>query len=75
MKVQIMSRKISATDCTLTVKLEGVAGYMQVSLPTHEVLTEESLKAAIKTSLDQMSLVLDRMALVDVLQFKEIELD
>ena len=75
MKVQIVNRSITPTTCFVEVKHEGMKGYSRIMLPTHEILTEESLKAAIKTAIDQLAVMKERMALLDGLMFQDIELD
>lgn len=75
MKVQIVNQFTTPTACVLELKLEGMEGYQRIPLPTHKTLTYETLKAAIRTGIEQMALMKERMALIETLMFKEIELD
>lgn len=76
MKIQIVNWRITPVSAEIDIKLEGLYGGMtRLVLPTHEVLTEESLKAAIKTALEAAKVMEERMAILKLLMFKEIEID
>ena len=73
MKVQIVGYTYTPLDAQLLISCDGIRS--RIPLPTHEKLTEESLKTAIKTGMDDLNTMVDRMSLLEDLRYKEIELD
>ena len=76
MKIQIRSFDVSPIHARVQISLDEDPGMATwIVLPTHEKLTLDGLKAAIKGELKKMDVVRKRMSIMRGLLYQEIEID